>query len=638
MVTHSKLIRMRIENLGCIGQDGLEVELDDILCLVGRNNSGKTTVLRAYELAAANLKLTEADACRHSPGGRPAVELWVHIPEGTPNIDEKWKKPLGDYLVVKSRWEWDAAGGTPTRSSFDPELDDWSRDEKAAGLDEVFSSRLPKPLRIGTLEGAEATQESLMSIMLDPLVKRIETTLETAGSPLFKAMEALRLESERVVAEANVDLEAVVQGINSQYQQIFSSLALAPKVGIDFQLKPKEALRRASVFEVSDGANTVAWSQQGTGSQRALFWSMLQVRSGLDAVVRQREQREKTAKEVEKKIAKLEKEAQAARKDETKAQKWAEIQSLKERLEGLASGEAVEAETRADGLRMPGHMLLIDEPEVGMHPNAIRAAKKYLYDLARDSGWQVILATHSPAFVDPLMDHTTIVRLDRLGTGLTPKTFRSAAATFSSDERDELQVLLRFDPSLAEMFFGGYPILVEGDTEVGAFTKVMSLDDASLSRDMRPLLVRARGKATLELLIRLLGHFRVPFSVLHDSDSPRTRSGERRHPGWTINEQLYLAIEAVRESGVRVVHRVSIPDFERAHGLVEAVADKPWNMYKRVSDDEPTRLSVKAVLGELTSYTVTEQAFDGDFRVRLQEMVIRWADKNAPGEPAFRFD
>ncbi|MBS9341229.1 AAA family ATPase, partial [Neisseria elongata] len=47
----SHLVRMHIKNIGCIGNDGLTVELDDIVCLVGANNAGKTTVLRAYELA-----------------------------------------------------------------------------------------------------------------------------------------------------------------------------------------------------------------------------------------------------------------------------------------------------------------------------------------------------------------------------------------------------------------------------------------------------------------------------------------------------------------------------------------------------------------------------------------------------------
>jgi len=34
----------------------------------------------------------------------------VHIPEGTENIDEKWKEPEGELLVFVSKWEWPAFG------------------------------------------------------------------------------------------------------------------------------------------------------------------------------------------------------------------------------------------------------------------------------------------------------------------------------------------------------------------------------------------------------------------------------------------------------------------------------------------------------------------------------------------------
>ena len=51
MADRSKLVSITIRNLGCVGPEGLIVQLDNIVCLVGRNNTGKSTVLRAYELA-----------------------------------------------------------------------------------------------------------------------------------------------------------------------------------------------------------------------------------------------------------------------------------------------------------------------------------------------------------------------------------------------------------------------------------------------------------------------------------------------------------------------------------------------------------------------------------------------------------
>src|SRR5690606_35068316 len=77
----------------------------------------------------------------------------------------------------------------------------------------------------------------------------------------------------------------------------------------------------------------------------------------------------------------------------------------------------------------PGYLLLIDEPENALHPMAARAAQRHLYKLAESADWQVMMTTHSPYFVNPLEDHTTIVRLERESdeehAAIVPKTYRS---------------------------------------------------------------------------------------------------------------------------------------------------------------------------------------------------------------------
>lgn len=73
------------------------------------------------------------------------------------------------------------------------------------------------------------------------------------------------------------------------------------------------------------------------------------------------------------------------------------------------------------------HLLLLDEPELCLHPNAIRQACRVLYDLAEHESWQVMATTHSPAFIDLARDNTTIVRVSRSANGMVQGTtvFRS---------------------------------------------------------------------------------------------------------------------------------------------------------------------------------------------------------------------
>ena len=76
----SKLVRMTVRNIGCIGDDGLTIDLDNIVCLVGRNNSGKSTILRAYELARSSLTFERSrDRHQHAADERPSAVSYTHL-------------------------------------------------------------------------------------------------------------------------------------------------------------------------------------------------------------------------------------------------------------------------------------------------------------------------------------------------------------------------------------------------------------------------------------------------------------------------------------------------------------------------------------------------------------------------------
>lgn len=128
----SFLYKMKICNFGCFGPQGAEIVLDQIVALVGTNNSGKTTVLRAYEAAANNESIQLDEIFSKDPKrypdfvkSPPTVELWVHIPEGAQNIDAKWKEFKDGMLLVRSKWTWDLKdGNAEIRASVRNVLDD----------------------------------------------------------------------------------------------------------------------------------------------------------------------------------------------------------------------------------------------------------------------------------------------------------------------------------------------------------------------------------------------------------------------------------------------------------------------------------------------------------------------------------
>lgn len=650
MADRSRLVRMHIVNIGCIGLEGLTVELDDIVCLVGANNCGKSTVLRAYELALGSVPfIPDKDLCKREGNPVASVELWVHIPRGMANIAEDWKSEEDGQLLVRSRWTWsEETSWKPHRETWNPKDGDYSEDSKASGLDPVFQSRLPKPFRIGTLENPEEEHKKLLTLIVQPVADGLKESLADGDSDLSKALAALKVAAHDPVEEMKKTLDSLKKGLNRSHNAIFPNLEIDFEIALaDPDFDPKTLLLKASGIRFREWAGEIDWISQGTGSQRALFWTMLQVRSELDSLTGIARETEKDIEKLEKEIKKLEKGVADAKKEETKVAKEELIKGKQEELEAIRSRHPKQIlEERGSELALPGYMLLIDEPEVALHPNAIRAACSYLYELSEDPMWQVMISTHSPQFIDPLRDHTTIIRLDRNESNPSPQTYRSDTANFSDEEKDDLKMLNRFDAGLAEMFFGQYPVLVEGDTEFAAFQHIMENDHGNFPHHNRPVIVRARGKYTLALLIRMLRHFKVNFSILHDSDSPLRRDG-KKNSAWTANEDLYKLILEARKEGLRIVHRVSIPTFELAHTGVEIAedgtlkdppsSDKPWNMVKELRTSEEVRAAIEAVISELTTPEANEEPFEKDFSQALTESVKGWTEKEGLKDERFSF-
>lgn len=248
------------------------------------------------------------------------------------------------------------------------------------------------------------------------------------------------------------------------------------------------------------------------------------------------------------------------------------------------------------------HLLLLDEPELCLHPNAVRDACRVLYDLPNTGNWQVMVTTHSPAFIDVSRDNTTIIRVEQVNGEISGTTvFRPERANLDEEDRALLKLLNIFDPYVAEFFFGGRCIIVEGDTEYTALKHVIASKPGKY-KDVH--IIRARGKATIVSLIKILNHFGSSYSVLHDSDSPMTiRNGKPiKNPAWTQNEKIYEATSCRPESSkVRVL--ASLINFEKAYFGQEVRTEKPYNAILNLQSNVNAFSKVEMLLEALLDHS-----------------------------------
>ncbi|PWE52606.1 ATP-dependent endonuclease, partial [Metarhizobium album] len=265
------------------------------------------------------------------------------------------------------------------------------------------------------------------------------------------------------------------------------------------------------------------------------------------------------------------------------------------------------------------NVLLIDEPELCLHPNAIRDACKVLYDLASKEGWQVMVTTHSPVFIDLSRDNTSVVRVERQAKGEIVGTtlYRPETAQLSPDDKANLKLLNLYDPYVGEFFFGGRVILVEGDTEYSAFRLIMD-EDKSFS-DIH--VIRARGKATIASLAKILNQFGASYSILHDTDRPTTKRTNKKtgketeivNPAWTTNGNILAAVEKqLVAKTVRLV--ASRIHFEAAFFDTELTGEKPYAAVRSLQGD----LDRKKTVTELFKALV-------DHNSKLPDGCIEWS-------------
>lgn len=569
----TKLRKLIIKNLGCIGNTPVSIDLDEVVVLVGRNNTGKSTILRAYQLVCGSsvpkLNLHDFPESRVIQDAFPEVELHTKIIQNPPA--DKWIAKIEGEDIVRERWTWSAPDTAGKRQGFDATANDWV-DQVPWGAANVANSRRPEPHRIDAFATPDSQIQEVTKLLqtaLKEMIKKMPIMMQDeAGNevqtPYGKLVEDIGGLQASIVAEATETIAHVQTHLTELIQNVFQGYE------IQFDAKAEEDLASCINFFKPDallrmgpkGGHLSPAQHQGSGARRTLMWAALKYVSEF-------------------------------------------------------------------GTKKPNerpHLLLLDEPELCLHPNAIREACKVLYDLPAAGNWQVMVTTHSPAFIDLSRDNTTVVRVERAADGKSingTTVFRPEKVKLSNDEKEELKMLNICDPQLCEFFFGGRTVVVEGDSEYTVFRYILDQNaDAEMLRDVH--IVRARGKATICLIAKILNQFNARYAVLHDSDSPTTvyKKGGKKgqtmsNPAWTNNMRIMDSVKAALDAKQsRLI--AMVPNLEEAFFGVEVKEDKPDFAWKKVKGDAGICAKLKVLLHSLL-----------EFGNVVPDECIEWADEQA---------
>ena len=539
-VPRPRLHKLVVWNFRSIGATPIEVDLDDIVVLVGPNNVGKSSILRAYEIVMQQGSKEGRLLINDFPNGvvtassLPEVELETIVFDKAPG--DRWiQETAADEWLIREKWVWESPNKDPIRRGFDVTRGDWS-DQVPWGAPNVANARRPRPHRIDAFASPDKQAAEIAKLITDLLREKLtsfrsDPTIE--GSDYELVLEGIRSLQTSVVAASEGEVQRIEEEISRYLEKIF------PKHKVKIDAKPETDLDKAySPFRANpdvlmgpeDGYfSTIA--NQGSGARRTLLWATLKYLS-----------------------------------------------------------EANDNESARP------HVLLLDEPEICLHPSAIREARAVLYNLPAGGAWQVMVTSHSPLFIDLSKDNTTVVRVFRDETSAVQSTtlYRPARANLSDDDKRNMKLLNICDPYLHEFFFGGRQLIVEGDTEYTAFSMLRELYPDEY-RDVH--VIRARGKGIVPSVARVLLQFSKSFAILHDTDSPVTATG-KTNPAWSMNSSILEILSWENADGR--VHLVACrPCFEVALFGEEARDEKPYNALIRIRSDVAAMHRVKALLDGL---------------------------------------
>lgn len=529
-----KLSRLIVSNYRALRD--LDIPLSSFGCLVGENNAGKSTVLQALSLFFSGSKLgpsnyfdpslpiriaikfediQENDLMRlasehrdrvrsilddntitlvrkYDLDGKSTLQYQGIAPKeirfSKQHIDAimKGEKP-GSGFVSKMLSNYPELDGTidasmnqgDMRASIDgivqrlgPEHLVVRDCELPTGLDKSIYPMLPDPIYIPAVkdlsDDTKTTESTPFGRILSILLKIVEAKLPDTKQLFSDLNEKLNRQviKDKIVDKRLDEIKDIEKTVQRYLQESFSG------VGIRIEIPPpelKSILSSARIY-ANDGVDGLIESK-GDGLRRAVVFSVF--RSYVE---------------------------------------------LKGRLSNPKEHELGSATDVGESTSLPGsYLLLFEEPELFLHPQAQQILFGALRDFSRDH--HVVVTTHSPMFLGA-KSTGSFVRMKKMKDfSVSEKPFSQARAIDLSevDAKSQFQ-LICFENNNAA-FFADTVVLVEGDSDFLVMPHLASTLNPSWNTTKCPtVFVRIGGKGNIRKYRDFFERFGVRVPVIADLD------------------------------------------------------------------------------------------------------------------------
>lgn len=547
-----KLTKLLITNFRSIGGDeinpGVKIDMEDtnVINLIGQNNVGKSAILHAYDYFVASSMVAMKDDFYNGTNKDIVIEAWIKAETPDDETHQAMRKSMDDNKVGKFRKVWIQPGSQAVKFTWNNSSNTWEPGG-AGGFDTILQNACPTPIWLRGLDSSEAILETVNKLIKEKVISKVaELPIYTQ---LTQNLDTLRQEMQN--HEYTIKLQERLDGL---LKETFPSMKLV------LNNKEKSSLEKkvgdfveTEVQITNNGTIAVGMQNHGHGVRRQFLFNAM--------------------RELNEVMVQLNK---------TKNQRNDEI------LDTLdIQDETVESKSS---------ILLIEEPELFLHPQSIRAFTDTLYNLAEQSKFQIMTATHSPILIDLSRNHTTLIRAIMTKEGT--KVHQVKSNLFEAEEKETLKMLNSFNPYVCEAFFVDKVILVEGDTEAVVFRELLNklVENGELKLTEAPLIVNCGSKMNIPTFQKVLQHFNVKYFVIHDRDEETTSSGTVS-AAWTMNTKIDECIQNFNTVNPSSADKfVMYKNFEDAHDYTyNKSLGKPLSAFKLAQSWDISDTSIAAV-------------------------------------------
>ncbi|WP_461611860.1 AAA family ATPase [Cytobacillus kochii] len=249
-------------------------------------------------------------------------------------------------------------------------------------------------------------------------------------------------------------------------------------------------------------------------------------------------------------------------------------------------------------------LVAFEEPEIYLHPKASQQMRDTIYELSRDLNNQIVATTHSPYMIDLSENSAQIlnslyIKNDRVYAN--PFNISKAFQVLLNDDKSFVKMLLKVDDSMAKVFFAKNVLIIEGDTEEVVIKETI----ARMPEELRKTfsydweIVKARGKAIIISLVKYLKALGITPYVIHDRDINTVKASQFNQP----------ILDALGDPNRRIMLEECVEDIL---GYTAPSKDKPYRAYKHINDHwgedwDKVNLKWKDIIEKLLCSSVNEE-------------------------------